>query len=84
MNSARIRCKRRNSETSSRTSHTPETGERRARTVTVGAPLERTMSSPLAEPNSMAVRAIPSIRASTNASSAERPVIVPGRRSRMT
>ncbi len=58
MNSARIRCRRRSSDTSSMTSHTPETGERRARTVTVAPGLERTVTSPLAEPSSIAVRAI--------------------------
>ena len=82
MNSARIRCSRRSSETSSRTSQIPDTGERRARTMTVAPELDLIVTSPLAEPLSIADLAIPSIRESTNASRAERPTIEPGRRSR--
>ena len=80
MNSARIRWRRRSSETSSRTSQASPPGVRRARARSVGPCSRRTVTSPTAEPVSSAVRAISSTWWSVNASSTLRPTIVPGRR----
>ena len=81
MNSARMRCSRRSSETSSSTSQKPAIGERRARTMSVWPGPSRTIS-PLAQPTSRVRRAIASIRWSPNAAIADSPTSPPCGRSR--
>ena len=82
-NSARICWRRRSSDTSSRTTQTPLTGERRARIdERSGRPRPLSRNSPDAPPVSRAVATSSSTRASTNASSAVRPTSEPGGRRR--
>ena len=82
MNSARIRWRRRSSETSSMISQTPWTGDRRALTTSVGPSSRRRVSSPLADPDSPAVSTMASIVGSMNASTALRPTRAPAARPR--